>query len=728
MATLLLTAVGTMVGGPLGGAIGALAGRQVDGMLVGNQSREGPRLKQLSVTTSSYGQPIPRHFGRMRSAGTIIWATDLVERSESSGGGKGKPKTTSYSYSVSFAVALSSQPIQSVGKIWADGNLLRGTDGKLKTAGSLRIYTGHRNQQPDPLIEADEGFDTPAFRELAYVVFEDLELGDFGNRIPSLSFELVGPEQGDISLAQIVPGSSSTGNASELTGLGGFADEGGELGGTLALFEELFGLSCTADGAGLSLSRVEVDPDKTPLLPEEVYPHDQSRDKGVEGREHARAHHERRQPFALRYYDESRDYQLGIQRSFGQAANGKERVIEFPGAFAPAAARALCLAMARKARWQRERIVWRVAELDPQFSPGSVVRVPDHSGFWLIESWEWLDRGVQLALRRVAQASALAISTDAGSPYLPIDLPLAHSRLLAFELPLENAESGASGSYFAALSSDGAGWPGAALYLDQSGTLAPLAAERRVRSVIGTLAEPLAPSASVILERKADLVLDLPASDLSFASTTIGGLASGANRLLVGQEILQFTLAQQLSATRWRLTGLLRGRGGTEHIAAIGHSAGADAVLLDDTLVRLDPAAIDGSNVSIVAIGLGDAQPAQHTLAPSGVSRNPPAPVHARHTILANGNWRTSWIRRARGQWRWLSQVDVPLVEERELNEVGLGSVTAPFAIWASDMPELEIDAASLATLAAEHGPAPLWVRQVGTLGKSPATLIAQFA
>src|SRR6476469_381899 len=126
MATLLLTAVGTAIGGPIGGAIGALAGRSIDGAVMGGGKREGPRLKELAVTTSSYGQPIARHHGRMRAAGTIIWATELSEHKDKSGGKKGQPSVTTYAYTTSFAVALSSRPIVGVGRVWADGNLLRG--------------------------------------------------------------------------------------------------------------------------------------------------------------------------------------------------------------------------------------------------------------------------------------------------------------------------------------------------------------------------------------------------------------------------------------------------------------------------------------------------------------------------------------------------------------------------------------------------------------------------
>ena len=189
MATLLLSTVGTLVGGPLGGAIGALAGRAIDGAIIGGGKREGPRLKDVAVTTSSYGQPIPPHHGRMRSAGSIIWATDLVEHSAKKGGRKGQPSVTSYSYTTSFAVALSSRQILGVGRVWADGNLLRGEAGDLKVGGTMRLHSGWGDQAPDPLIAAAEGLDRcPAWRGLAYVVFEDLELTDFFNRIPALTF------------------------------------------------------------------------------------------------------------------------------------------------------------------------------------------------------------------------------------------------------------------------------------------------------------------------------------------------------------------------------------------------------------------------------------------------------------------------------------------------------------------------------------------------------------
>ena len=73
--------------------------------------------------------------------------------------------------------------VDRIGRVWADGKPLDLS--KL----NYRLYRGTEDQTPDALIEAVEG-SAPAFRGLAYIVFEDMPLKDFGNRIPQLAFEV----------------------------------------------------------------------------------------------------------------------------------------------------------------------------------------------------------------------------------------------------------------------------------------------------------------------------------------------------------------------------------------------------------------------------------------------------------------------------------------------------------------------------------------------------------
>lgn len=148
MATLVLTVVGGIVGGPVGAAIGAAIGQQADAAIFRPKGREGPRLADLKVQASTYGQQIPQLFGTMRVAGSVIWATDLIERRSKRGGGKGRASVTEYSYAVSLAVALSSRPIRAIRRIWADGNLLRGASGGFQQAAPFAGMTAARTSPP----------------------------------------------------------------------------------------------------------------------------------------------------------------------------------------------------------------------------------------------------------------------------------------------------------------------------------------------------------------------------------------------------------------------------------------------------------------------------------------------------------------------------------------------------------------------------------------------------
>ena len=194
-----LSAFGLHLSGQaIGGFIGAQAGGLLDRALFGLDSVAGPRLEALPVQSSTEGAPIPLIFGRSRIAGQVIWASRFSEHRTSEGGGKGGPRVNRFSYTVSFAVGLCEGKIDGIGNIWANGELLCQSDL------NYRLYKGDEDQTPDPLIEAIEGADNaPGWRGLAYIVFEDLPLETFGNRIPNLSFEVFRPPQAGAGAARL---------------------------------------------------------------------------------------------------------------------------------------------------------------------------------------------------------------------------------------------------------------------------------------------------------------------------------------------------------------------------------------------------------------------------------------------------------------------------------------------------------------------------------------------
>jgi len=312
MATIVLGAIGTLIGGPIGGAIGSLIGSAVDSRIFAPGPREGPRLNELKITTSSYGMAIPRHFGRMRVPGQIIWSTDLVEHKESQGGGKGSPSVTTYSYSASFAVALSSRPLLSVGRVWADGKLLRGAGGDLKVGGRFRFHAGYGDQRPDPLIAAAEGASRcPAYRGTAYVVFEDLDLSDYGNRIPSLSFEVIG-DDGPLSLSAMLDGVLPDSSAPvSLGGIAGWSVDG-SLAETLATLQPLIPMDLDVSDGQLMLLPEDSDGPVIPLPPPSTASNQDDFGRSTGFTKHRGAAPET--PVrVLRYYDLERDYQPGAQ-------------------------------------------------------------------------------------------------------------------------------------------------------------------------------------------------------------------------------------------------------------------------------------------------------------------------------------------------------------------------------------------------------------------------------
>ncbi len=182
----------TLSGAQIGGALGAAAGAAIDAALTPGREivRAGARLSDTGLQASTEGAAIPRVFGRMRLAGQLIWASRFRETATTTrthGGGKGGPSVTvsqtDYTYSISFAVGLCAGRATRLGRVWANGSLL---DLSLY---DFRFHDGAEDQAVDPLI-ADIDGDVPAFRGLCHVVFEDMPLAEFGNRIPQLQFEV----------------------------------------------------------------------------------------------------------------------------------------------------------------------------------------------------------------------------------------------------------------------------------------------------------------------------------------------------------------------------------------------------------------------------------------------------------------------------------------------------------------------------------------------------------
>ena len=221
-------AAGAYFGNPmLGAQLGMMAGSIASALIFpGGEDQKGPRLGDLRVADASYGLPIPIVYGSARIGGVMLWTAGIEERTTEESLKGGGPTATSYAYYCSFALGLCEGPLTSVRKIWMDTKLAydvsQNNEGIISqrlgdedprglltpeemadrrkaimaelaaVQSALTMYLGTEEQLPDPVMEAHEGIgQVPAHRGMAYLVFEDLPLIHYGNRIPNVSAEVM---------------------------------------------------------------------------------------------------------------------------------------------------------------------------------------------------------------------------------------------------------------------------------------------------------------------------------------------------------------------------------------------------------------------------------------------------------------------------------------------------------------------------------------------------------
>ncbi|WP_337848141.1 phage tail protein [Sphingomonas sp.] len=704
MATLVLSTVGGLFG-PVGSLIGALAGQVIDReLLFKPKGREGPRLTELSVQTSSYGTPVPKLFGTLRVAGTVIWASDLVEQRHRDGG-KGQPTVTRYSYSASFAVALSARPIHAIGRIWADGKLLRGAAGDWKERTGFRLHLGGEDQPPDPLIASAEGLAlTPAHRGIAYAVFEGLELEAFGNRIPSLSFEVIA-DAGPVPAGQIVEAVSggAIGAGDATRPIGGYSAYGETLRGAVAPLIDAAGCwPAIAAGrlrlvGGVGAATAVADPDA-----------------GAGAARTIDAADRVPQRVAISHYDPARDYQLGVQVATSPSGAAGERRIALPAALPASDAKAIAADELLRAAAGRTRRSLRPGWAGLAIAPGSRVTVAGEAGLWRVAETTLDVDGVALTLIPIAGPAATRPASP-GRVHPAPDRRRGATILSVFELPDISDPSGDRARIAIAAGGSTAGWRSAALAVSSdAGARWEPVGTTAAPAVIGRVYLPPTAASALIEDRRSQLVVDLDTDPGVLNDATSAALDTGANLAMIGDELIQFARAEPLGAGRWLLTHLWRGRRGTED--RIGRVVAGDRfVLIEPAAVALVPVVGGaGTRLTVMATGVGDAEPVEADVTLTGRLAAPLAPVALTVRPGDGGRW-VHWTRRSRAGWDWLDGTDAPLGESAERYQIRVTDPAGASFEAISTAPHWFLEGS---------GAARLEVRQAGDRGLSPpATL-----
>lgn len=374
-----------------------------------------------------------------------------------------------------------------------------------------------------------------------------------------------------------------------------------------------------------------------------------------------------------------------------------------------------------------ERVRLSLPYAHADLEPGQAISVDGLAGQWQIASAELEAMAVKLELARWPQQAAPLDAADGGRALSAPDETHGPTVLHALDCPWLGTGVVTTPHVLVAANGPARGWRRAALFTSQSGgvdwqdaglTAAP--------AIIGHAETALAPGSARLADLRNNVDVTLLRPDLALASTDSSGLAAGVNLAVLGEELIQFRTASLIEPGRYRLSGLWRGRRGTEWAMA-GHVAAERFVLLEHaTLLSLEvpgTAALD-----IMALGLGDETPALASVASVSAALLPPAPVHLSATRQSNGDLLIRWVRRSRDGWQWRDLIDAPLAEQEERYRVVLQPQGQSERTVETTVAAFVYDAAAQSSdQAISPGLVTLRVFQLGTFGPSrPAFLSIQ--
>lgn len=262
--------------------------------------------------------------------------------------------------------------------------------------------------------------------------------------------------------------------------------------------------------------------------------------------------------------------------------------------------------------------------------------------------------------------------------------PLAETHLEVLDIPAFPGDDVNALTLRIAMCGNGVNWKGANLLRVNGSGEDTLLLDTATPATIGSATTALASGASAIFDRVNTVDVSLLGA-ATLSSATELAVLNGANAAMVGNEIIQFSTATLLSAGKYRLSNLLRGRLGTEAYIS-GHAAGERFVLLDTAILELPVATTNlGSSWTLrpVTHGATLSTGTDDVITIVGNSLKPLSPVLGKAVLDVGTNDVTfSWFRRTRVDGGLNDFVDVPLNEASELYDISVMSGSTVVRSW----------------------------------------------
>ena len=659
------------------------------------------QLDDLSVLKSEYGVAVPRVFGRQKVTGNVIWATDIEERREDTGG-KGGGGGAEFRYYGTFAVLLAEGEIENIGRIWLNNKIVYIPEtsdfATLQASNEFRdsycaFYLGSNFQDPDPTIQAIEGVtNTPALRNYVYIVFRDLPLRDYGNIIPKVEVEII--QSGNPFLRDIIRDvcviGSLTPDEIDISELGEtrvpgaiFTQNSQTPRDFIEELQKTYHFIIRDTGRAIAFVPIERSSTFT-VNSLQLDCREEGQAPGDLYREIREQTLDLPSQFQIEYPNVNNNYKRSIQTAFRASAD-HDNEINFRSSVVMDDSTALTAATQNLEYYWTQRVRYEGLRLPLDFlevRPGDLLTLPIRNQQKTVQV-QRVDRGANLILEMEA------VSYDNGVNSLEVISPTVDNynppttvfwagepTAIALDTALLRDSHQDFGIYTTVdHDPNGSGWNGGLLYSAPTGGNFEVSAALNGVAARGQLLDELPKTPTAIVDRYTKFRVQVTQQQLeSVPDFDFYDLRQVA---YINGELVAFQNANLVEPGIYEISNLIRGVRGTGTLVAT-HGVGSDFYLLSgrdsfENIEGTNPLQ-PGASYQLKAVPAGRAVTAVNAttnLTIQGNRLKPYAPCNPKLTLNSDSSLTIDWQRRSRRFGRWLPGSEfVPLEEKEERYEL----------------------------------------------------------
>ena len=546
------------------------------------------------------------------------------------------------------------------------------------------IHLGTEDQLPDEFIESIEGIgNVPAYRGQAYVVFKNFSVADYGNRIPNLTFEITnGVNKLNDIIYEIKGNAGLPDSQCEIDGMGievpGITITGSTYREQLEQLQSVY-LFDGVERFGKVVFRQRDFTDPIEISLDDFGTSEAGSESGEAYTVTRKNEKELPKTVSLTYVSSEKDFQsVTTSMSKQNTVSRSETKVSLNLVMTNMWARSVAETLLYEAWINQTSYEFSLPHKYAFLCPGDVLRLnfQTRQPYCMVTKTNYGAPGmVKISAVDIGKTTFLQFnrSTDPdinGGTIKPAT-PVYYQFLDIPKLPTDTLQDDEH-IYFAA---NAERYYGGRVF-KETGTseyevLLPYAGASTIGRAASVL--PAAQTNYFDMNSYVDVVVF---GGEQLVSRTRTDVLNWMNAALLGDEIIQFLTATLIGTNTYRLSGLLRGRAGTEDKVS-GHVIGDRFVYLGSSIKAMSILRSDWYAAKNYKVGqstvpvIGDIVQST-TFTCNGIAALPYSVCHAKGVRNASGDLTASWKRRTRGDGSWKSYSDVPLSEVSEKYEIDI--------------------------------------------------------